>query len=148
MSRASLSTIGLYLKKLRGPVSPKAVLLVLALVMSFGLATVPLNSAEAVRPDADLESAADEADENPESFTTCNVQGIGWVLCPVIELIGELNDRAFGLLSRSFLEIEPALVTDQGTRDAWASFRDIANVLFVIAFVFIVYAQMVGGRNN
>lgn len=79
--------------------------------------------------------------------SSCAVQGIGWVVCPVITFIGELNDQAFNLLSKFFLETESSLIQDKDTFKAWEAFRDIANVMFVIAFVAIVYAQMIGGRN-
>lgn len=82
-----------------------------------------------------------------ERGSSCAVQGIGWIVCPVITFIGALNDSAFSLLSSYFLEIESSLIQDSATKEAWEAFRDIANVLFVIAFVIIVYAQMIGGRS-
>jgi hypothetical protein len=98
-----------------------------------------------------IEAATAERDrlkeDSPEDGTSCAVEGIGWIVCPMITFIGKLNDRAFELLSGSFLEVESSLIADDATFGAWESFRDIANLLFVIAFVVIVYAQMVGGRN-
>ncbi len=83
-----------------------------------------------------------------DDTTSCQVDGIGWIICPTIKFIGKVNDAAYSFLSDTFLQIEPQLLTgdDSGnpTKDAWASFRDIANVLFVIAFLIIVYSQMTG----
>lgn len=79
--------------------------------------------------------------------STCGVEGIGWIVCPVMNFLARLNDLAFGILSSYFLEIETDLVDNDGTFRAWQAFRDIANALFIIAFLAIVYGQMVGGRN-
>lgn len=87
--------------------------------------------------------------ESEEGATSCAIDGIGWIICPAISFIGRLNDMAFELLSDTFLEVEASLIQDDNgaTFEAWKNFRDIANVLFVIAFVVIVYGQMVGGRD-
>lgn len=79
--------------------------------------------------------------------STCGVEGIGWIVCPVMNFLARLNDLAFGILSSYFLEIETSLINDPATFRAWQAFRDIANALFLIAFLAIVYGQMVGGRN-
>lgn len=85
---------------------------------------------------------------NTESDTTssCAVQGIGWIVCPVMNFLGRLNDAAFDFLANSFLETESRLINDEATKKAWESFRNIANIMFVIAFLAIVYGQMTGGR--
>jgi len=73
--------------------------------------------------------------------TSCAVDGIGWLVCPVLTFIGRMNDAAFRFLE-NILGIRPAVVGSEGTRNAWAAFRDIANVAFVIAFMVIVYSQI------
>ena len=76
--------------------------------------------------------------------TTCAVDGIGWVLCPVMNFIGKMNDEAFGFLN-NFLNVEPELFSDSTSQKAWTTFRDLANVAFVIAFLVIIYSQITGG---
>jgi len=78
-----------------------------------------------------------------ELTTSCAVEGVGWIICPILRFMGTLNDAAFGFIS-DFLTIEPKLLTDNDTRAAWSNFRDIANVAFVIAFLIIVYSQITG----
>lgn len=82
-----------------------------------------------------------EAGDGDGEESSCKVDGIGWIICPVMNFIGKLNDAAFDFL-QSFLTIRPALIQDDGTTKAWSSFRDIANVAFVIAFLVIVYSQV------
>lgn len=73
--------------------------------------------------------------------TSCSIDGIGWLICPVMNFLAELNEKAFGFL-KDLLGIRPALTTDDGTRKAWSTFRDLANVAFVIAFLVIIYSQI------
>jgi len=82
--------------------------------------------------------------DDSEEKSSCAVDGIGWIICPVMNFIGDLNDKAYGFLSNSFLQVDPDLLGDD-TEAAWKSFRDIANVLFVIAFLIIIYSQITGG---
>ncbi len=73
--------------------------------------------------------------------TSCSIDGIGWLICPVMNFLAEVNEKAFGFL-QSLLGVRPALTTDEGTKKAWSAFRDIANVAFVIAFLVIIYSQI------
>lgn len=92
---------------------------------------------------------------NEEEEVTCAIEKLGWVLCPVIEQAGDIGDKAFQLLANNFLETEPELVAattggrTSGTYVAWELARNIANVMFIIAFLIIIYSQVTGaGLNN
>lgn len=76
-----------------------------------------------------------------DTISTCAIDGVGWIVCPVMVFIGEMNDAAFEFLE-GMLSIRPAIVTSESTQNAWAAFRDIANVAFAIAFMIIVYSQL------
>lgn len=78
------------------------------------------------------------ADDKP----TCGIQGIGWLVCPMMNFMAKLADEAYGFLASYFLTINPKLISDPATSSAWARFRDIANVVFVIALIFVVYSQV------
>lgn len=82
---------------------------------------------------------------------TCAIEKLGWVLCPLIETSAWMGDKAFQLLANHFLETDPELVasvtpgsTPTGTYLAWEMARNIANILFVIAFLIIIYSQVTG----
>lgn len=89
-----------------------------------------------------------------EEGTTCAVEKIGWILCPIIEGSSKMADLAFAFLANNFLAIEPELLTSTpqqgaGTITAWEQARNLANILFVIVFVIIIYSQITGsGLNN
>lgn len=82
--------------------------------------------------------------------TTCAIEKIGWILCPVIEKSGEIGDAAFQFLAKFFLQTEPELVAENsGTKIAWELARNIANLMFIIAFVIIILSQVTGrGLDN
>lgn len=87
--------------------------------------------------------AGDDGAGEGSSTTSCDVDGVGWIVCPVLNFMAKLNDAAFEVIS-GFLEIEVELLADDGAKPAWESFRNIANVAFVIVFMIIIYSQLTG----
>lgn len=77
--------------------------------------------------------------------TSCAVDGVGWIVCPVTTFMAKMNDAAYSFLADNFLQIEVELLKDNNTKTAWQSFRDLANVAFVISFLIIIYGQITGG---
>lgn len=79
--------------------------------------------------------------------TTCNVDGLGWMVCPLLNAAGGLNDLMYGLVEW-FLLLNPLQTNDPGTGAetpqyiAWQRIRDIANVLLVIVFVLVIFSQI------
>lgn len=96
----------------------------------------------------------EKAGAEEDKGTTCAVEKIGWILCPIIEGSAKIADKLFNFLSEYFLEIEPELLTSKpdggnGTITAWEQARNLANIMFVIAFILIIYSQITGsGLNN
>ncbi len=88
---------------------------------------------------------------DPNKGVTCAIEKMGWMLCPIIETVNKISDGAFSLLANNFLQVEPKLYNDSntGTFAAWSTFRDLANILFVIAFLILIYSQITGmGMSN
>jgi hypothetical protein len=80
-----------------------------------------------------------------ETANSCVIEGVGWLVCPVIMFFANIADGAFGFLADSFLRTDPsAFNTDSPTYNAWSIMRSIANILFVIAFLVIIFSQLVG----
>lgn len=79
--------------------------------------------------------------------TTCAIEKIGWILCPVIEWGGKIGDGAFNMLAKFFLQTEPELLSSDstnGTKIAWELARNLANIMFIIAFLTIILSQVTG----
>lgn len=79
-------------------------------------------------------------DEEEKTKITCAIEGIGWFVCPTLTFIARISDQAYGFVASTFLQIEPGMIDD--AKDAWARFRDVANILFVIAFLIVVFSQL------
>lgn len=88
-------------------------------------------------------STANSAPASKNNKTSCAIQGIGWIVCPVTNFLAKIVDAAYGFVS-SLLAVQPLLTTgaSQGVYDAWAIMRNFANVAFVIAFLIIIFAQV------
>ncbi len=95
-------------------------------------------------------SAGDQAGDEEDAGTTCAVEKIGWILCPVIEGAAKISDKAFDVLADNFLRTDPELVRDDsGTKVAWEVARNLANIMFIISFLVIIFSQVTGrGLNN
>ena len=82
-----------------------------------------------------------------ETGTSCVVDGIGWMVCPLLNALGGLSDAMFAWLD-SVLRLQPLSVNmsdPQNTQfSAWESIRNIANVVLVIAFIIIIFSQLTG----
>lgn len=80
----------------------------------------------------------------PASGSTCTIEKIGWILCPIVDVGAKIVDGAYKAVA-AMLTI-PAISTD--TNDpmykAWSVMRNFANVAFVIAFLIIIYSQITG----
>ncbi|MFZ2775936.1 MAG: hypothetical protein WAY85_02950 [Candidatus Microsaccharimonas sp.] len=76
--------------------------------------------------------------------TTCGVEGIGWIICPVFNFLSGVADGTYGLIE-GFLVTDIRVVdTSSGTYTAWQAMRNFANVGFVIIFLIIVFSQLTG----
>lgn len=75
---------------------------------------------------------------------TCGseVAHLGWIVCPVIDALTNLNDYIWTLVSK-MLTVNPLSQSD-AIYTAWASIRSIANVLFVVFFLIIIFSQLTG----
>lgn len=74
--------------------------------------------------------------------TTCAIDGIGWIVCPLSSFLATGMDNAFKILE-GFLLVQP-LTGDTGSSmyKAWTYARSLANIAFVIAFLIIIFSQL------
>lgn len=90
-------------------------------------------------------SSANGSDENKSGTNSCNgqiLQGIGWILCPVVNFLASGMDHLFDALT-GFLVVQPARASDDNSLfRMWGIVRNIANISFVIVFLFVIYSQV------
>ncbi|MBC7512033.1 hypothetical protein H7142_00015, partial [Candidatus Saccharibacteria bacterium] len=79
---------------------------------------------------------------------TCTLDGIGWIVCPVMQGLAEGMDFVFERI-RGFLTVQPITTSvDNPIYRIWTYSRDLANIAFVIGFMVIIYSYLVGGGFN
>lgn len=106
--------------------------------------TSPVISGTAATPDTGKTDNQAASDKNNH----CNLDGIGWILCPTFTLLGGLTDKAFSMVEK-LLIFDGSIMTYKSTYYAWGQFRSIANILFVLVFLVIIYSQITGyGLSN
>lgn len=90
----------------------------------------------------DTSSDDGEAAEDGEK-TSCQVDGIGWIVCPVMRFLSRAVDGAYATVAY-FLTVPAVATATDGNPlyDAWSIMRNIANVAFVIMFLAIIYSQL------
>ena len=76
---------------------------------------------------------------------SCAIETVGWVICPTLRSIARLADKGFTYINQSSLSINYKLFGDGGkTFKAWEIMRNIADGLFVIVFLYIIYGYLMG----
>ena len=87
---------------------------------------------------------APEEEEGDEPKNSCGIDGIGWLICPVMTFVATINDAAYGAIS-GFLDIKPAILSsgdNSGAKQGWDFFRNIANAIFAVIFLWIIFSQI------
>ena len=88
--------------------------------------------------------AAASNDEDTETCGSRDVDGIGWLVCPVVEFIARSVDKLYKLID-GFLNVSTVTNdTNSSIYTLWSLVRDVSNICFVIAFLFIVYSHVSG----
>ena len=91
------------------------------------------------------EAEATEESKANEAKNSCGIDGMGWLICPLMTFMGGIADASYSVISQ-FLNINPAIFGEGsdavGAKQAWNFFRDIANVIFVLLFLWVIFSQV------
>lgn len=83
------------------------------------------------------EAGVNLAPAGGSSDTTCNIPYISWIVCPLITV-------GYGVIHFLETQINGLLKTPDlsSTEPVWAAFRNLANILFVLIFLIIIFSNM------
>lgn len=75
--------------------------------------------------------------------SSCAVDGVGWFICPISTFLANAMDNIFNILA-GMIETQPPILGDSSNSMyvAWNIMRTVANVVFVIIFLIIIYSQL------
>ena len=70
---------------------------------------------------------------------------LGWILCPVITAASGVGEFMWDQIeSVLFVPVGEIFKDDNGVENAWKVIRDIANVIFIILFLAVIFSQLTG----
>ncbi len=77
-----------------------------------------------------------------------NAKSFGWIICPAVFGLREFTDNMYEVIE-PLIQVDSSIVSQMGSNDsslfqAWNTFRSIANIIFVILFIFIIFSQLTG----
>lgn len=84
-------------------------------------------------------------DPNAEGYSSCVIEGgFGWIICPLTRTLATGMDYIYGVVA-SYLEVQPlSTSTDNAMYRAWSQMLNIANILFTIAFLVMIFSLITG----
>ena len=103
------------------------------------------------------ELAGDNASEkedgaNGESATCfANAGALGWMICPLMYTLRDAVQGIFNEFVEPLIRVDKSIVTNLAQNNdssamykAWSLFRNMANIAFVIALLFVIFSQVTG----
>lgn len=98
---------------------------------------------------SDWSYTAPNSQPNGDNVTCMNSGGaesLGWIVCPVLNWLKNAATEVYENALEPALQVEPKLFTEsgRGTEQAWSFFQGMANTLFVILFLFVIFSQLTG----
>lgn len=99
------------------------------------------------KDDPDYQGTTEQSGENE---TSCAIDNLGWIICPSTNFLAEVVTGVYKTIADNFLEIQSNVLFGEdakymggnSVKGAWDSFRNIANVLFVVAFTIVIISQI------
>lgn len=76
---------------------------------------------------------------------SCAIETIGWVVCPTMRTIARMADKGFAYIKKESMKLNFELFSNTGkTYKAWQIVQGIANILFVVVFLYMIYNYLLG----
>ena len=98
---------------------------------------------------AAIEEMDKETKESNKDKNSCAIEWIGWIVCPIVRGSTGVVVGLYNFMQANFLNIKSdQLFSNSGKGQEafkhWVTFRDIANIFFVIMIAIIIFSQVTG----
>ena len=98
---------------------------------------------------AAIEEMDKQAKESNKDKNSCAIEWIGWIVCPIVRGSTGVVVGLYNFMQVNFLNIKSdQLFSNSGKGQEafkhWVTFRDIANIFFVIMIAIIIFSQVTG----
>lgn len=97
----------------------------------------------------EYQSEGDSEGAEDELNCMTNAGGLGWIVCPIIELASNATQFAYSKMVEPYLSIDATLFDRNSsggaaTHQVWSYFQGFANLGFVLVFLFVIFSQLTG----
>lgn len=98
---------------------------------------------------AAIEEMDKQTKESNKDKNSCAIEWVGWIVCPIIRASTGVVVTLYNFMQANFLNIKSdQLFSNSGKGQEafkhWVTFRDIANIFFVIMIAIIIFSQVTG----
>lgn len=89
-------------------------------------------------------SASEEENDDQNCFAQAGA--LGWIICPVIETLGNNMKEIYNWVEEDFLQTNTDIFSDSryGVGSTWGLFRDLANYCLILAIIVVIVSQLTG----
>lgn len=96
-----------------------------------------------------MASASATSPGDPEDTCFTDAGSLGWIICPILDGLAEMIEKAYDSIIEPFLAIDTRLFQsdedgNNGTFTAWQIFQGFANIAFIILLLVVVFSQITG----
>lgn len=96
-----------------------------------------------------IEEMDKQTKESNKDKNSCAIEWVGWIVCPIIRASTGVVVTLYNFMQTNFLNIKSdQLFSNSGKGQEafkhWVTFRDIANIFFVIMIAIIIFSQVTG----
>ena len=92
-------------------------------------------------------SSSPVTSSDPTCANSGGAMSLGWILCPLLDFMGDAAEKVYDEFVEPSLQVEPQLFSqdpNEGTLKAWTVFQTIANTVFIILVLIVVFSQLTG----
>ena len=107
------------------------------------------NDSDWTKKNNEAKAAIEEIDKQTKEANknSCDIEWVGWIACPLVRASTGIVVAMYNFMQENFLNIKSDQLFSNSGKGAevyknWSSFRDMANVFFVIMIAIIVFSQV------
>ncbi|MBQ9016694.1 hypothetical protein IJ103_00405, partial [Candidatus Saccharibacteria bacterium] len=90
------------------------------------------------------EEGGEATTASEECYGSPGTLGMSWLLCPVLSGLSNTLNGVYNNIVQDYLVVEPSLVTNQNTYNAWQFFQNVSNIIVVILLLVVIFSQLTG----
>lgn len=96
--------------------------------------------------DSTMESDTEQSASDASTVCYQASGALGWIICPAVAGLSDIGSTMWDYVEKNFMQIQASELFDEsrGVAEAWAIVRDIANIVFIILFLCVIFSQVTG----